>query len=543
MRTSFDLIDEPWIRVRLASGAETELSLRDTFWRAHEITRLAGELATQDAAVLRLLLAILRRSHPGARNAGDWGELWRAGSLDAERVGAYLERWRDRFDLLHHETPFYQVAALRTARGELKTPRALVADVPPKHQFFTTRAGAQLDSLDLAEAARWVLHCQAYDVSGIKSGALDDPRVKGGKGYPIGTGWCGWLGLVILEGDHLAETLLLNLPLGGKQGERPDSAVWERSPQGPASEARTHPDGPVDLLTWQSRRIRLVHEGERVVGALVTNGDPLHPRNQFQEYMTSWRRSEAQMKALGTKDDVWMPRGHAADRAVWRGLEGMLAESEVQAGPTRAGTWLEWLERLRRREELPESVLVRVRAVGIEYGSNSSVYANVVDDGVTMAAGVLADTDLRKVAVRAVRIADDAVRAVATLAGELSEAAGLSGKDEVRAAQSRGRELAYAALDSPYRDWLRTLTATAEPGEDGHDTVRWQVVAGRILVRVGRDLIRQAGDAAWIGREMSRGTDRVVYLDAALAELGFQRRLRGALPNLPSARTDKEPTR
>lgn len=68
----------------------------------------------------------------------------------------------------------------------------LVPDVPAGHPFFTTRSGADLKSMTFAEAARWVVHCQAYDPSGIKSGAVGDAQVKGGRGYPIGTGWCGW---------------------------------------------------------------------------------------------------------------------------------------------------------------------------------------------------------------------------------------------------------------------------------------------------------------------------------------------------------------
>src|SRR5699024_2697574 len=70
------------------------------------------------------------------------------------------------------------------------------------------------------EAARWLVHCMAFDISGIKSGAVGDPRVKGGKGYPIGIGWSGWLGGLYFEGDTLFQTLMLNTvlsdgPVGG----------------------------------------------------------------------------------------------------------------------------------------------------------------------------------------------------------------------------------------------------------------------------------------------------------------------------------------
>lgn len=53
---SFNLIDEPWIRVRLVDGRAETVSLREVFRRSTEIGRIAGELPTQDFAILRLIL-------------------------------------------------------------------------------------------------------------------------------------------------------------------------------------------------------------------------------------------------------------------------------------------------------------------------------------------------------------------------------------------------------------------------------------------------------------------------------------------------------
>src|SRR5690606_35892870 len=214
----------------------------------------------QTFAVTRLLLAILERAVDGLKAIPDWGELWQQTSLPLDDVTAYLDRYRSRFDLLSTRTPFYQVADLRTAKGDATGLDRLIADVPVNSYFFTTRLAAGIDRLSFPEAARWVVHCQAFDPSGIKSGAVGDPRVRGGKGYPIGTGWAGMLGGVIAEGRTLKETLLLNL-IPHDQMERPDLerdlAAWERDPQGPAQEFPDDhgPYGPVQLYTSQSRRI------------------------------------------------------------------------------------------------------------------------------------------------------------------------------------------------------------------------------------------------------------------------------------------------
>ena len=522
---SFDLTTEPWIRVRMRSGEVTELSLIEVFARAHEIRALAGELPTQDVAVLRLLIAILRRTHSDAVGAQAWRDLWDLGKLDLPRITTYLEEHRGRFDLLHPETPFYQVAGLRTAKDELTELARLIADVPSGHQYFTTRAGGALTSMRFAEAARWIVHCQAYDVSGIKSGALGDDRVKGGKGYPIGVAWCGWLGAVVAQGADLFQTLLLNCPLDPVAGD--DRPVWERAPQTAATEGREWPAGPLDLLTWQSRRIRIGHDGSKATAVLIANGDALHPRNRFdEETMTSWRYSEPQTKAVGTGLPAFMPRAHPQDRSIWRGLAGLLAEG--QAGDDerllKPGRWQTWLSELRRARALPHETVLRLRAIGVHYGSQSSVIDEITDDVLILRVDVLAVPRLKTLAVNGVRDADAVAQALGSLNVELAEAAGLSG--ETKNVAAAAREQAYAAFERPYRRWLAGLTedSTADVARP-----EWQREAYSVAMTVAQDLVRRAGQAAWIGREVSRGPERTVYLDAALAELGFRRRLRKIL--------------
>ena len=55
----FDLLTEPWIRVRLKDNTVQEVSLTEALVSAQDYVDLAGEMPTQDAAVLRLLLAVL----------------------------------------------------------------------------------------------------------------------------------------------------------------------------------------------------------------------------------------------------------------------------------------------------------------------------------------------------------------------------------------------------------------------------------------------------------------------------------------------------
>lgn len=99
-----------------------------------------------------------------------------------------------------------------------------------------------------------------------------------------------------------------------------------------AAAASRRPSGPVDLYTWQSRRIRLLPTDGRVRDALVCNGDPLTPQNMHRfEPHTAWRRSKPQ-ETKHKLPLVYMPQEHNPDRAVWRGLQSLLPGSAPRQG-------------------------------------------------------------------------------------------------------------------------------------------------------------------------------------------------------------------
>lgn len=65
MTPSFNLLDEPWIRVTWLSGESEEVSLLTLFRDATQIEGIHGEIASQNIAILRLLLAICHRTMDG----------------------------------------------------------------------------------------------------------------------------------------------------------------------------------------------------------------------------------------------------------------------------------------------------------------------------------------------------------------------------------------------------------------------------------------------------------------------------------------------
>ncbi|GAB3450180.1 hypothetical protein GCM10027570_25110 [Streptomonospora sediminis] len=532
---SFDLTTRPWIPVQRLDGTEEELSLQEVVEKAAALRRIVGDVPTQEFALMRLVLAIVHDAVEGPSDTGAWDELWQNG-LPAGRIAAYLDRHRDRFDLLHPQTPFFQVADLRTAKDEVFSLDRIVADVPNGDPFFTMRARGA-DRLGFAEAARWVVHAHAFDPSGIKSGAVGDPRVKNGKGYPQGVGWAGNLGGVLAEGDTLQETLLLNLVAADVDNLRIDAddrPAWRRDPAGAApADARdlaARPTGIRDLYTWQSRRLRLRYDTEGVYGVLLAYGDPLPARNMHnREPMTAWRRSPAQEKKHSLAQ-VYLPREHDPARSAWRSLAALItgkdphAEQRKEAAAVVRPRVLDWVARLANEGFLEDTHLIRPRLFGAVYGTQQSVIDEIVDDGVAMHVVVLRqrDADLGQAAVDAVVDAERAVTAVGDLGQRLAQAAGA----ESDGPRTTARDLGFAALDGPFRTWLFGLRAGDDPEAKRG---QWQHLVHRTIRDLGKQLVDQAGDAAWTGRliEAKNGS---FWLTAGGADLRFRAALKQELP-------------
>lgn len=536
---SFSLIDRPWIPVLDMSGSYRRVSLAEVFAEAGQLRCIAGDLPTQTFALLRLLLAVLHRAVEGPDDMRAWGELWASPGLPIRDITGYLDEFRDRFDLLHPKTPFYQVASLRTEKGEVSGLERLIADVPVNEPYLTNRLGPGLQRISPAEAAVWVVHCQAYDTSGIKTGAVGDPRVKQGKSYPIGPGPCGGLGGVFLEGPTLRETLLLNLialdcPYLEQEPDK-DSPVWERPPHGPAEEddAWRGPYGVLNLYTWQSRRIRLVGDEHAITGVIIANGDKLTWENRYRhEPMTGWRRRKDQGR--GRQGPVYMPALHDPARALWRGLTSLLPTKSAAMGHAGADmlppALSQWLARLRAHGYLDPSYRVTTRAIGAIYGTKQTVIDAVYHDHLTMTVQAFdADGELATAIVDSVADAEKAVAALRWLAVDLCRAAGGYGgqrSDPPAAAGARAAERGFAELEVHFRQWLGSLGPTTDPREA---RAQWQTQVRARVAAIGAELVAQAGPQAWVGRYLDPHK-RTDYISSAIADLKFRRALNRALP-------------
>ena len=551
----FNLLDEPWIPVRLLDGSVVEIGLLELLRRTTEIADLACELPTQSIAIQRLVLAIAYRVAP-PRDARDWVRQWDEGA-PTEQMIEYLERWRDRFFLFGGRFPFMQVADLRTAKDAVSGLEKLIADVPNGEQFFTTRHGRALACIPPSEAARWLVHAQAYDPSGIRSGAVGDSQVKGGKGYPIGPSWCGHLGLVWLKGKDLDETLVLNLvPTDAAQLRGVESSTEWGACSWEVSEAESavrgdysllDPSGtPRDisiprLLTWHSRRVRLVGNREGVTGVVLAQGDKLAPQQMYRyEPQSLWRYSTPQSKKF--KQDVYMPRKYEAGRALWRNLPGTL--------PT--VTTVQGVDKQPKQEFLPSATLsfhyqldnasiettypkvMRIQAVGVTYGPQEATFEDIYSDELTLSVAVMRveHEDLSAEIDRQVRLTEEIARDVGNLAANLARAAGESGEGAGDGARDRAKELFFSAVDTDFRTWLTQVDGREGARDAGR---RWECSLRQHAVGIQGALVRGASSSAIIGRDTGRG-----YMNVGIAENYFRAALN---KHLPLQKTNQEGTK
>lgn len=506
--SEFNLVDRPWLLARDQDGAVAEVSLGEVFGSAHRLLGLVGEVPTQVFALTRLLLAILHRALDGPRDVNGWQELWRAKALPVEDIDRYLRSHRHRFDLTDPVEPFFQVAGLRVAGDSVSDLSKLIADVPNGHPFFTTRIGNRL-TLTPAEAARWLVHCQAFDTSGIKSGDPSDPRTKGGKGYPIGVAWSGHLGGLLVSGRTLRETLLLNLiPRDFSKAADDDRPPWERAQLGVGEEVPggRAPAGPVELFTWQSRRVRLAWDGDVVTGVLIGNGDRLTPQNMHPfEPHTVWRRSETQEKKLRSSVPVYMPLEHNPERDIWRGLQSMLPETVASADRSVASrltaTVLTWVSGLTMMRALDTGYPLELRTIGMSYGSQSSTVAEIVDDALSVRAVLFAQDAAALIGSVKQAVADS--EAGATAVGRLAEnLAVAAGSREPGGHRLRAIEQAYSVLDPLFRTWLAELNQETDAMEC---LAEWHHIALDALRVLADELVAATSPVAWVGRNDARG--------------------------------------
>lgn len=504
----FNLLDEKWIRVLHGDGSQGECSLREIFVKAHEIKALAGELPTQDIAILRLLLAVLHSvfgrydvdgsSAPLNEDEAEpedaldrWQKLWELGHFPAEMIVSYLEQYRDRFWLFHPKAPFYQVPEMaKCTKYTASKLNGELLESNNKVRIFSQRTGAHKSVLTFAEAARWLVHTNAFDDTSGKP-TRDPNRVKG---LPSpGASWLGKLGLVYASAETLYETMLLNfvmLPNGEDKLWAEESPIWERPCRIAERTEINLPMSASELLTLQSRRIRLFRTKEHVTGYGLLGGDFFPRENAFSEQMTLWRLSSEK-----SATPTYIPACHKPQQRLWQNFSMFFS----QAGAIRRPGIINWLSRL-RNEGLLTIPIINIQTPSAKYADKDSFVEDISSDAIAIRShflGKLGEAWIVRI-IEEINDSELLIQTIYSLARNIALAAGeFDGKSKAGAAAQQG----YFRLDIPFRRWLASIDP--EKDEMSAKSEEWWVTEQKIIRDLGKELIEKSGLQSFTGRSES----------------------------------------
>lgn len=496
----FNLLHEPWIMVMRKDGETQEISMLELFGKASEYRSLAGELPTQDVAILRLLLAVLHAvfgrydingtfAPPKSPEAAleRWKALWDKGVFPVEIIEKYLVHFEDRFYLFHPEQPFYQVADIEKATSYTAAKlNGELSESNNKIRLFPQRAGSQKLALHYSEAARWLIYINAFDDTAAK------PTQKG---LPSpGAGWLGKLGLIAAVGENLFETLTLNLVLlkdGGNELWGEEAPVWESEKV--KSKERTEitiPDNPSALLTLQSRRVCLKRQGDKVAGCELLGGDFFPKENALMEQMTLWRNTSKKK----TDPPEYNPRRHDPSRQLWRDFSVLTGHSESNRTPG----IISWLSRL-KGEQLISSTHFHFMTAAVKYGDKDFFADDVFSDSITFSGEMLTalgESWVNRI-VGEIETSDRLVDQIGHLAHNLVKS---SGNADTKGQRKTAKEQAYYRINQPFRRWLASIDPQKDNDKKDELCSQWWEQAKGIVRKLGQEMVKQAGPQAFAGR-------------------------------------------
>jgi CRISPR system Cascade subunit CasA len=365
MTFSFNLLDEKWIPCRMSGGRTRELNLVDTLCQSHRVHAILHSSPLVTVALHRLLLAILHRVF-GPSDWHAWQGIWSEGQFDETHIRQYLEQWRDRFDLFNKDYPFYQTedVGFEYAKSAAKLPHELASGNNPT--LFDHTAMENPPMIYAAEAARLVVALQSYAVGGLVSSEKGRKKQDGSADSSFMVKGAA----VLAIGRHLFETLMLNLVQYNPDDEEPfafdrekDLPAWEREKR--ANPVDRLPDGYLDWLTWQSRRIRLkpeIDDQDRlfVREAVIMKGYQL-PDNQWRygrETMIAFRKFEKATR----NQEPWLALAFTQDKALWRDMLSLIQSVDEESARSKT---VDWLADLRSKGVIEENRALRLSAFGL----------------------------------------------------------------------------------------------------------------------------------------------------------------------------------
>lgn len=539
MMPRYNLLDEKWIQVASKDTVE-KVSIKELFAGAAKYKELAGDMKTQDFAVMRVMLAILHTVFSRFDSKGDpyeffevdeksflqigeleendledyedalyqtWIDIWNAKEFP-KVVYEYLEKWRERFFLYDDKYPFFQVTKEVIEKdaaggGEFygKNINRLVSESNNKQAYFSPKDESYKEYIVDDELARWLITLQGY------IGTSDKKKVGSAKTYS--KGWLYDLGGVYLQGNNLFETLMLNFVIAHNENNnllKTQKPCWEAETIEKNIELYFHNGigNIASLYTTWCREIFIDpnRTKEDKFVCFIAKLPEIEHSDAFLEPMTVWKYNDT-----GEYKDKYRPRKHDENKSMWRNF-GLL--TGVGEGTRKPGV-IEWLNKLGDISESEELGFnkenITLCAVCMLDDGNATSWAPVdeVEDSLNLKERVLVDTGW---IIRINKTISDTKAIIDTVLKrfifDLLEIRNMDKSDV-----SRYVEQFYFRIDLSFRNWIESIDI-----DNDKDTkeIEWRKVFKKAMKEYVDELVSNAGLRDYKGIETSTGVKNIATI-------------------------------
>lgn len=487
----FNLITQSWIKVIDKENKEQEVSLEELFKNIADYRQLAGEMKTQDLAIMRFLLAILTAVYSRCDFAGNiydglevdrntfevldvtqnpreyeletWKTLYQKGHFSPVLID-YLKTYSNEFDLFDRETPFYQVTreeydklvpenkVVSKGKGTvaIKQMRRTISESNNSKAIFSPVATEKMDRVSLGELVRWLITYQNF------TGVTDKTKINSEEKFAASKGWLYSINPVFAQGKDLFDTLMLNLILGDEDGYKDQIPVWEFDRDTYIEDRLngTVPNNRAEIYTNWSRVLHIEwKDNQPMIFTAALPGFELSGNNiEEVEPMTTWK--------FDKKTNTYRPESQylgSLNKAMWRNFgHYIMVESQAKKIP---GIVI-WLQFLKKEKILSKDRYISLSSVAMVSDGNATSQSPAAEfiDGMKINVAVLFDDD--KTRAWPVRIEDmvDLTQKVGSYYYEFTQNVAtfrnLSSKSEFASEQSA---IFYERINQPFLDWLASL--------------------------------------------------------------------------------------
>ena len=338
--TTFNLIDQPWLPVATSEFQIREVSLVELFQTWETLRDIQADNPPTTLALYRFLLAILHRAYQGPCNTDHWEDIFEDNGQGAI---AYLNQWRDRFDLLHPDHPFMQDPVLPLDKAVPIYTLHLMSAADKSYVFSHVHEWSGY-SISLPQAARLLVRLQGVDITSLRAfyvgqssgnrSAVNTPTINAAN--------------VLVRGSTLKQTLMFNLMRYDLDAEIPsvvagaDLPAWETGYGGKPQKAVPH--GYINYLTFPWRRLRLFPENGGVSQLAITMGNSLPDQVALQQWECG----------VAYREDK--PVRLSLTKQLWRDADTFLLSAEKQHRPR----IVDWLAELKSEDLVDDVVTLQI---------------------------------------------------------------------------------------------------------------------------------------------------------------------------------------